>query len=221
MIRRIDAATVAEAVEVLRGGGPVVLPLPSPAGYVVTATTGPVVNTTKGRAADQPVGLSVRDLDVLDRHLAVTETATAQLRWLVGSETVSVLVPVADPVPDWLAPAVRDGWVFFTAAPWRPDLAEILTAFGWVFMSSANATGGATAVTATQAAAAFGDDVLVLDGDAERDPARQHGSTTMLRVGSTGDIEVARSGIHDAAFAGPDAYAEDLRLRWDALSSTP
>jgi tRNA A37 threonylcarbamoyladenosine synthetase subunit TsaC/SUA5/YrdC len=219
MIRRIDAASTAEAVKVLRGGGPVVLPLRSPVGYVVTATSGPVVNTTKGRPADQPVGLSVRDLDVLVPYLAVTEATKAELRWLGDSETVSVLVPLAGSAPAWLAPAVHDGLVFFTSAPWRPDLAGVLDGFGSVFMSSANATGGTTAVTAAQAGAAFGDGVLVLDGDAERDPAREHGSTTMLRVGAEGGIEVARSGIHDAG-ADPIAYADDLRRRWEAHSPT-
>lgn len=224
MIRRIDAASAAEAVKVLHRGGPVVLPLPSPVGYVVTATTGPVVNTTKGRPADQSAGLSVQDLDVLDPYLAVTDATRAKLRWLCESETVSVLVPLAEPAPDWLAPAAHEGWLFFTAAPWRPDLAEVLKAFGSVFMSSANATGGRTAVTAAQAAAAFGEDVLVLDGDADRDPEQAHGSTTMLRVRTTGELEVARSGIHDVSFgADPVAYTDDLQRRWDvrcAASST-
>jgi L-threonylcarbamoyladenylate synthase len=217
VIRRIDPTSLAEAAALLREGAPVVLPLPSPAGYVVTATTGPAVNTAKGRPAGQPVGLSVADLDVVAPYLAVAEATTSQLRWLNESETVSVLVPVAEPTPAWMAPAIQDGWVFFTAAPWRADLADLLGEFGSVFMSSANATGGATAVTAGQAGAAFGEQVLVLDGDADRDPTTEHGSTTMLRVGATGDVAVARSGVHDAAFGGgPEAYAEDLRRRWDA-----
>jgi hypothetical protein len=63
----------------------------------------------------------------------------------------------------------------------------------------------------------FGDDLLVLDGDAYRDRSRPHGSTTIVRMTEAGDLSVARPDITNEAFGTDlDAYASDLSRRWQA-----
>ncbi|GAA1877056.1 hypothetical protein GCM10009753_00020 [Streptantibioticus ferralitis] len=116
---------VADAIDVLRSGAPVVLPLPSPLAYVITGTDAAAVNTAKQRPASQPVGVSVADFDVLAAYLEVDEDVLPLARWLCESELVSLLAPIRRSAPDWLGPAASDGMVFFTAAPWLPELRSI------------------------------------------------------------------------------------------------
>jgi L-threonylcarbamoyladenylate synthase len=103
----------------------------------------------------------------------------------------------------------------FTCTPWLPELGKIIAEFGYLYVSSANLTGAQSATTATEAGRAFGDRLIVLDGDPLRDQSRPHGSTTMLRVSRQGDLTVARRGINNLAF-GDDltGYATDLAARW-------
>jgi tRNA A37 threonylcarbamoyladenosine synthetase subunit TsaC/SUA5/YrdC len=178
-----------------------------------------VVNTAKGRPANQPAGISVADIDVVAPYLHVADGVLPMARWLGESELVSLLVPVRPGTPGWLAPAISDGMLFFTSTPWLDKAAAIIATFGHLYMSSANMTGGQSATTAAAAGQAFGDKLIVLDGDAWRDQTRPHGSTTMVRLGRNGDLAVARPGINSAAFgADLDAYASDLSQRWHAAS---
>jgi tRNA A37 threonylcarbamoyladenosine synthetase subunit TsaC/SUA5/YrdC len=48
------------AVEVLRGGGAVVVTNPSPMTYGVVARDARAINRLKGRPVDQPVGISIQ-----------------------------------------------------------------------------------------------------------------------------------------------------------------
>jgi L-threonylcarbamoyladenylate synthase len=138
-------------------------------------------------------------------------------RWLCESELVSLMAPVRPGAPGWLSPAVPDGMAFFSATPWLPEITKIIATFGHLYVSSANTTGEQSATTAAQVGRSFGDDLLVLDGDARRDRSRPHGSTTIIRLTEAGDLAVARPGINNAAF-GTDlnAYASDLSRRWQA-----
>jgi L-threonylcarbamoyladenylate synthase len=206
------------AIEALRSERPVVAPWPSPLPYALTGTRAAAVNLAKKRPAGQPAGLSVADIDVIAPYLDLADDAVPLARWLCESELLSLLVPVSlARAPGWLAPAVQDGLVFFTAAPWLPELATIIGYFGHLYMSSANITSGQPAVTAAEARRVFGDDLIVLDGDARRDPSRPHGSTTIVRMTGAGDLTVARPGINNAAFrADLDAYVCDLSRRWRA-----
>jgi tRNA A37 threonylcarbamoyladenosine synthetase subunit TsaC/SUA5/YrdC len=213
---------VTHAVEMLRAGYPVVVPPPSPLAYAVTGTRAAAVNTAKGRPASQPVGVSVADIDLIAPYLDFAAGVLPLARWLCESELVSLLAPVRPDAPGWLTPAISDGMVFFTAIPWLPELATIITTFGHLYMSSANLTGGRSATTAAAAGRAFGDDLVVLDGDAWRDQSRPHGSTTMVRMTRDGELVVARSGINNAAFGTDlDAYADDLSLRWRTARRGP
>ncbi|GAA3743008.1 Sua5/YciO/YrdC/YwlC family protein [Streptomyces tremellae] len=217
----IGDRAVSGAVAALRAGAPLAIPLPSPMPYTVTGTDAAAVNGAKGRPADQSVGLTVEDIDVVAPYLDITDEALRLARWLGTSERVSLLAPVRSCGPGWLAPATRDGMLFFTSMPWLPGLAKILGAFGHLYMSSANLTGGRPATTAAEAEAALGGRLLVLDGDGLRDGTRPHGSTTMVRMSRLGELGVARSGINNAAFGSDEAaYAADLAARWRSRADT-
>jgi len=213
----IDDDSVTQAVEVLRSGSPVVIPTPSPLAYTITGTQAAAVNTAKHRPASQPVGVSVAHMDVIAPYLGLADGLLPMARWLCESELVSLMVPVRPGAPGWLAPAISDGIVFFSATPWLPELAEIIATFGHLYVSSANTSGERSATTAAEVGRSFGDDLLVLDGDPYRDRSRPHGSTTIVRMTRAGDLAIARPGINNEAF-GPDlsAYASDLSRRWHA-----
>src|ERR1700727_80310 len=184
----IDDDSVTEAIEVLRSGSPVVIPTPSPLAYTITGTQAGAVNTAKDRPATQSVGVSVADMDVIAPYLGLAEGVRPMARWLCESELVSLMVPVGPGVPGWLSPAISDGMVFFSATPWLPELAKVIATFGHLYVSSANTTGERSATTAAQVGRSFGDDLLVLDGDAYRDQSRPHGSTTIVRMTEAGDL---------------------------------
>jgi tRNA A37 threonylcarbamoyladenosine synthetase subunit TsaC/SUA5/YrdC len=211
----INDDSVARAVEVLRSGSPVVIPTPSPLAYTITGAQAAGVNTAKNRPASQPVGVSVAHLNAIAPYLDLADGVLPMARWLCESELVSLLVPVRPGAPGWLSPAISGGMVFFTSTPWLPELASIITTFGYLYVSSANTTGERSATTAAEASSPFGDDLLVLDGDAYRDRSRPHGSTTIVRMTEAGDLAIARPGINNEAF-GSDltAYASDLSRRW-------
>jgi L-threonylcarbamoyladenylate synthase len=211
-----DLPGTGEARKALAAGRVAVLPHPSPLVYGVAATTPHAVNTAKGRPPGQEVAIWLHDdtawqylIPALDLHPAALATAFGLLR----RELVTLLVPVrADtPPPAWITPAVRDGHALFFGARWTP-LTRLLAGFPRLYISSANRTGHPPATTAAAAAAAFGPDVPVVDGDALRDPHRPHASTTMLRIAPEGDLTLVRHGIQDTAH-GPDpiGYLEWLR----------
>jgi L-threonylcarbamoyladenylate synthase len=219
----IEGRSVEEAIAALRSGSPIVFPAPSPLPYAIAGMEAAAVNTAKGRPADQPAGLSVADLDVVAPYLDVADGVLAMARWLCESELVSLLVPVRPGGPGWLSPATAEGMLGFTSAPWLPDIAKIITEFGHLYVSSANRAGGRPATTAAEAGQAFGDRLVVLDGDPLRDRSGPHGSTTIVRVSRDGDLAVARPGINDQVFGqGLKDYAAYLAARWRArgLSST-
>jgi hypothetical protein len=55
--------------------------------------------------------------------------------------------------------------------------------------------------SAAEAAAVFGDDAVVVDGDARRDAPATRGATTILRIAPDGALGVHRTGAHDAGLA--------------------
>jgi predicted RNA binding protein with dsRBD fold (UPF0201 family) len=85
--------------------------------YGVVARDPRAVNLLKGRPADQPVGISVHSQaahDQLFRFLDLRTDALAAIDFALA-ERITVLAPIrSDPtMPEWLAPAVKDGWVVF------------------------------------------------------------------------------------------------------------
>lgn len=204
------------AADALRAGGAVILPNPSPLTYVVAATTPGAVNDAKGRPTGQEVALWVHDDAVwraLATELALTPAALRTAFALLREERVTLLVPVrADARPSpWTGPALRDGHLLLFGAQWGP-LSALLTGFPQLYVSSANRTGQPPADTAARATAMFGPGIPVVDAEALRRPGTPHAATTMLRIGSGGDLEHVRRGAQDQAHGPePEAYLAHLR----------
>ncbi|HWD78805.1 MAG TPA: META domain-containing protein, partial [Kribbella sp.] len=202
------------AIEVLRGGEAVVVTNPSPMTYGVVARDARAVNVLKGRPADQPVGISVHTEaahDQLLRYLDLRTDALATVDFALA-ERISVLAPIrSDPtMPEWLAPAIDDGWVLFFDGLWA-QLSLLWLTFPFLYGSSANRTGEAPAATAAEARAQFPTDTVIIDADDRRTPAAAYGASTIIRVDPDGSLTLHRSGIQDQAAGGPDALLDRLR----------
>ncbi len=208
-----DHGTAALA-DLLSRGVPVVVPLPSPLPYVVAGTDPGAVNAAKGRPRSQPVGAAVLTLDLIAPALKLDPETVEIARWLLFSEQAGVLVPVGAKAPGWLAPATVDGMAFLGGA-WLPELSGLHEGRTNLYMSSGNTTSGKPAVTAAEAEEVFGGDLLVVDGDAFRDPSVTHGSSTMIAVGRDAQLKVTRPGINNRAFGDDEpGYIADLIRRW-------
>ncbi len=102
----------------------------------------------KGRPVDQPVGISVHSEaahDQLFRYLDLRTDTLAAIDFALA-ERISVLARIrSDPtMPEWLSPAIQDGWVLFFDGCWGP-LALLWLTFPFLYGSSANRTGEAPA----------------------------------------------------------------------------
>lgn len=212
-----DRAGLDLVTRALEAGAAVLLPTPSPLPYVVAGRAAERVNTTKGRPAGQAVALWVPDLTPVAPWIALAPGRLPLLRRLLVDELVTVLVPArATPdAPAWLEPSLRDGYLLL-AGPSLPALGALHTGPRPLYVSSGNRTTQPPAATAAEAAAAFGPEVLVLDGDGYRDAGARHASSTMLRFGAGAGLEVVRHGVQDAAFANGEAYLKDLTDRLPA-----
>jgi tRNA A37 threonylcarbamoyladenosine synthetase subunit TsaC/SUA5/YrdC len=209
-----DGRGIAELAACLSRGVPVVVPLPSPLPYVVAGTDPGAVNAAKGRPRTQPVGAVVSSLAPIAPAMQLDTETVDLVWWLCFVEEAGVLVPVDATAPPWLAPATVDGMAFLGGA-WLPELSALAEGPAHLYMSSGNATSGEPAVTAAQAEAAFGGELLVADGDAFRDPSVAHGSSTMIAVRRRRQLTVVRPGINNLAFGDDHAgYVADLHRRW-------
>ncbi|TDO66648.1 tRNA A37 threonylcarbamoyladenosine synthetase subunit TsaC/SUA5/YrdC [Kribbella sp. VKM Ac-2571] len=202
------------AIDVLRGGGAVVVTRPSPMTYGVVARDARAVNVLKGRPVDQPVGISVhleaahdqlfRCLDLGTDTLAAVDFALA--------ERISVLAPIRpDPtMPEWLTPAIKDGWVLFFDGAWG-ELPFLWPSFPFLYGSSANRTGEAPATSAGEARAQFPPGTVIIDADDRRTPAAAYGASTIVRVEPDGRMSLHRSGVQDQEAGGADVLLDRLR----------
>jgi tRNA A37 threonylcarbamoyladenosine synthetase subunit TsaC/SUA5/YrdC len=207
----VTTAAVGAAADALRAGSAVVLPNPHPLTSVVAATAPDVVNTAKGRPADQAVALWLADDDHwadFARILDLDPGTRALARDLLVREHLTLLLPLAD-VPDWVGPAARDGHALVFGACWAP-LRPVLTAAGRLHVSSANRTGHPPVSSAARAREVFPPEVHVLDLS-DGLPAADRRATTTLRVGRGGTLAHTRSGAQDHAHGGPEAYLAHLR----------
>jgi tRNA A37 threonylcarbamoyladenosine synthetase subunit TsaC/SUA5/YrdC len=201
----------------LRAGEAVVLPLPSPLPYGVFGTSPAVVNRAKGRPENQPAGIVVADFGDFAPYLAVTADTVTMIEWLCVTAQLNVFAPLTGAAPSWLVQdqALTGGAVGMMGS-WLPGLRDVLAAFGHLFVSSANKTKQAVAVTAGEADESFGGRLLVVDGDADRDAGRPHGSATIVRVSARGQLTVTRRGINNESFDGDnDAYLAALRRQYE------
>ncbi|MGW7681712.1 META domain-containing protein [Kribbella sp. NPDC054772] len=202
------------AVEALREGSAVVVATPSPMTYVVVARDPRAVNALKGRPVDQPVGISVHSEaahDQLFRYLDLRADALAMVDFALA-ERITVLAPIrSDPaMPEWLTPAVQDGWVLFFDGYWGP-LAFLWESHPFLYGSSANRTGEAPAASAAEARSQFPARTMIIDADHLRTPAATHAASTVIRVDADGQPALHRSGFRDQAAGGPDVLLDRLR----------
>ena len=145
-----------EACRALAEGRAVVVPNPSPMTYGIVATSPEKVNVLKGRPADQHAAISVHDAAEWQYIAAGIDVLPDVLRRVVAllRERLSLLVPLREdhPHPDWIAPAVRDGYLAMFSGRWAPT-ARLWDAFPRLYGSSANRTGRSPATKPTRRAA--------------------------------------------------------------------
>ncbi|GAA1606946.1 hypothetical protein GCM10009804_73670 [Kribbella hippodromi] len=182
--------------------------------YGVVARDARAINRLKGRPVDQPVGISIHSEaahDQLFRYLDVGTDTLAAIDFALA-ERITVLAPIRpDPaMPEWLAPAIQNGWVMFFDGSWG-QLAFLWTSFPFLYGSSANRTGEAPAPAAAEARRQFPDGILIIDADHLREQTAAYGASTTLRVEPNGRFTLHRSGIQDQLAGGADLILERLR----------
>jgi L-threonylcarbamoyladenylate synthase len=206
-------AALRAVADALRSGSAVVLPNPFPLTSVVAATAPDVVNTAKGRPAEQAVALWLADDDRWDEFAPALDldAATRVLaRRLLVDERLTLLLPLtAGRAPAWTRAATRDGHALVFGACW-PPLRPILADAGHLHVSSANRTGHPPAASATEARAMFPPDVHVLDAT-DGLPTTGRRATTTVRVSRGHVLTLTRAGAQDHAHGGQDAYLAHLR----------
>lgn len=200
-IVRANETGLHDALADLETGLPICVPIPSPLPYAVSATSPQTVNQVKGRPLDQPVGMAIAELALIQDFVDVGGETLAYARWLSSSRLFSIMLPVQAQVPDWAAGSVSRGFIAVTLA-WLPEVRSLLDAFGYLFLSSGNVTGGTAAVTAQEADAEFGSRLMVVDGDRYRDQSAPRGSASILRFGRSLEVDVVREGVQHARFHG-------------------
>jgi tRNA A37 threonylcarbamoyladenosine synthetase subunit TsaC/SUA5/YrdC len=198
-----DTEGLRRADRALTAGRPVILPLPTPLPYVVAGEDAGAVNLAKGRPAEQPAGMALADFALAAPHVALDAGTLELARRLTAEQGLNLLLPVRDDPPAWMRPSISHGHVGVTLV-WLDRLRPLLRDRGHLYLSSGNRTGGEVAVTAAAADAAFAGALLVVDGDAYRDPAVASGSATMVRVGPGGNVDVVRRGVQDASITSQE-----------------
>lgn len=178
------------------------MPNPSPMTYGVVATTARAVNALKGRPLEQSVAVSLHDAAEWRRVATVLDVAADTLARIEAmlALRLSLLVPLrADGGhPEWVTPAVHDGYLAMFDARWSPT-APLWDGYARLYGSSANRTGGPPASSAREAIDTFGGDTVVVDGDDLRDLGRHHAASTMVQVAPNGALRLYRSGAQDVS----------------------
>lgn len=193
---------------------PVVLPLPTPLPYIVAGSDAGAVNQAKGRPAEQVAGMAVADFALVAPHVDLDEQTLAFARWLSAHELLNLMLPVGEAGPAWLRPSTSKG-LLGVMLGWLDQIRSLLESRGHLYVSSANRTGGEVATTAAAANNAFGDEMLVLDGDPARDQSVAAGSATIVRVSAHQQVDLLRHGINDAGHTGAsEEFLRELSRRW-------
>ncbi len=205
---------LAEACAGLEVGRAVIVPNPSPMTYGIVATSPRAVNLLKGRPLEQNVAISLHNQAEWQQVATGFDVPARTLPRLVVMlrRRLSLLVPLRDgaPRPDWINPAVRNGFLAVFNGHWTAT-AQLWDQFPRLYGSSANRTGQQPATTAVEALASFGDDAPVIDGDRRRDLSRTHAASTMLKVARDGTFALHRHGAHDLGLGlAPKAFLQQL-----------
>ena len=182
--------------------------------YVVAGSDAEAVNAAKGRPAEQPAGMAVAGFTLVTPHIELDEDTLAFAQWLSAHELLNLMLPVGQGCPAWMRPSTSKG-LLGVMLGWLGQIRPLLAQRSHLYVSSANHTGDEAAVTATTANIAFGDELLVIDGDALRDQSIASGSATIIRVGPHQQVDVLRHGVNDADFAGDTSrFLQVLTQRW-------
>ncbi len=190
------------------------MPNPSPMTYGIVATSPHAINALKRRPLDQNVAVSLHD-DAEWQHVAPSlDLQPDMLSGIVAlmRKRLSLLVPLRGTVshPDWISPAVRNGYLAMFSGRWAP-LAQLWDQFPRLYGSSANRTGQPPAASAAEAVGIVGTDALVVDGDMLRDLGSAHSASSMVRVAPGGELSLYRHGAQDTASGlDPEAYVRQL-----------
>jgi L-threonylcarbamoyladenylate synthase len=219
---RADAAGLARAVRILRGGGVVGMPTETVYGLAADALNPEAVArifAVKGRPADNPLIVHLASAADLDRVVAeVTPLATRLAdRFWPGPLTLVLEADVA-------VPTVATGGLSTVAVrvPDHPVAAALLTEFGGPLAApSANRSGRPSPTTAAHVAADLGGDLeVVLDGGAcpvgvESTVVDVRGTTpVVLREGSITREDLGATPDHAADAPAPAAPAASPGTRY-------
>jgi L-threonylcarbamoyladenylate synthase len=189
--RQPDAAAIAEALAVLRGGGLVIVPTETVYGLAADDRNPVALEKlfeAKGRPQDKPIALLAAGVAELERHGAQLPPAARRLadKFWPGPLTLVLKAPA--------------GWLGFRI-PDHPVMLALLRAWGGVLaVTSANRSGEPPATTAAAALAALEPFVaLALDAG----PAAGGVPSTVVKVDGE-RVEILRAG----------ALAEEEIKRW-------
>lgn len=199
---RSNLPGLSQACHALTAGAAVVVPNPAPMAYGVVATSAQAVNALKRRRLDHNVAVSLHDRSQWQRAAPSIDLSPAALDAVLAllGQRLTVLVPISSqvPPPQWVAPAIRDGYLAAFNGYWAAT-AYLWERFGRLYGSSANISGQPPATSAAQAVAMFGADCAVVDvGEFEGTPGPRSAST-MVRIDRSGRLELYRAGAQDAA----------------------
>jgi L-threonylcarbamoyladenylate synthase len=192
-VRIADAAAVAEAAEVLRGGGLVAVPTETVYGLAARADSAAAVAAiyrAKGRPDFNPLIVHVAGLEQAEK-LALFDARARGLARHLWPGALTLVLPLRDGAG--IAPAVTAGLpTVALRCPAHPIMQNLISATGLPLAApSANRSGGVSPTCAEHVAASLGSLVeLILDGG-----ACQAGiESTIIALREGGDWQVLRPG---------------------------
>ena len=192
-VRIADAAAVAEAAEVLRGGGLVAVPTETVYGLAARADSGAAVAAiyrAKGRPDFNPLIVHVAGLEQAEK-LALFDARARGLARHFWPGALTLVLPLRDGAG--IAQAVTAGLpTVALRCPAHPIMQSLISATGLPLAApSANRSGGVSPTCAEHVAASLGSKVeLILDGG-----ACQAGiESTIIALREGGDWQVLRPG---------------------------
>jgi L-threonylcarbamoyladenylate synthase len=232
--------SVADAANILRAGGLVVLPTETVYGLGCDASNANAVArvfAAKGRPSFNPLIAHVLDLAAAEAHahLHAKARALAEAFW-PGPLTLVARRRAESFVAELACAGLA---TIALRAPAHPMARDLLAAFGGpIAAPSANRSGHVSATSAAHAAADLGDAVdLVLDGgpcalglESTIVAIDQAGAATLLRPGAIAraEIEAVIGALHTSRASGIEApgmmashYAPRARLRLNAAAPRP
>ena len=153
-----------EVVDAILAGGVAAIPTDTVYGLASLANSAEAVGelvALKGREQRQPIAVLVDSVQAVREYLESPSTLDRIARFWPGALTAVVLARPAGLVP----PVVTEEATIGVRMPDDPLARAVIRACGGVLaVTSANRHGEPAATTAAEVAAAFGDDLVVLDG---------------------------------------------------------